>query len=113
MNIKTLKEKAANFKVKAKKVYNEHSEAISVLIGGSIGAFIFGLYAGNEIKKASIENFDDGFKIGYDRGQDSVMNEMWSAAVSRGGVYSEKFVNGRDGRRVGVTVELLPDRRFK
>ena len=113
MNIKTLKEKVADFKVRAKKVYNEHSEAINVLIGGCIGSFIFGLYAGNEIKKASVENFDDGFKIGYDRGQDSVMDEMWDAAVSHGGVYSEKFVNGRDGRRVGLTVELLPDKRFK
>lgn len=113
MDTKKIKEKVTVMKIKAKAFYDEHQEAISVLIGGCIGAFIFGYYAGGKIQEASTDGFDDGYGIGYQKGQDSVMDEIWSEAVRGGGTYSQRFTNKNDGRRIRIEAELLPEKHYK
>lgn len=108
MDTKKIKEKAINLKTKVKKFYEEHGEAVNVMIGGCIGAFIFGYYAGGKIQ----DSYEEGYDLGYQKGQDSVMDEMWSCAVRRGGSYSERFTNKNDGRRLRMNVELLPEKHI-
>lgn len=112
MDTKKIRDKVTVLKVKARKFYDDHYEAVNVLIGGCIGAFLFGYWSGGKMVDYYQDGYSDGYETGHHEGHDSIMDELWSETVRGGGSFSQNFANKNDGRRIRVHAELLPEKHI-
>lgn len=108
MSIKEFKEKAINARNSVCRFVAKHDEAIAVGVAAIAGAFLGGYILGGKIIEAESSGYCTGAIEGFKAGQDSVYDELWENAAKAGGTYGERFSNSRNGRRIGVTVDLFP-----
>lgn len=91
-------EKAKKFAADTKQWVSENPGA--ALACAFVGSFIGGYIVAGTTSKES-------YQEGFHKGQDSVMNMLYSEAENHGGLYEDNFRRHSDGSRMNVRATLL------